>query len=80
MESDQDFKPLTATSYDDRWLLELLFNRYKGNECLDRTGVQGDFSVIEPEFANFISTVAPDYTESPVDRNPQAYVLWRADG
>ena len=57
-ESDQDLDPRTAyLCYDDRWLLELVFNRYKNDECLDRTNVQGDFSVIGSEFINFISTV-----------------------
>lgn len=59
LESDQDLKPITAyRCYDDRWLLELVFNRYKSDECLDRTNVQGDFSVIGAEFVNFISTLA----------------------
>lgn len=58
-ESDQDLDPKTAyLCYDDRWLLELVFNRYKNDECLDQTNVQGDFSVIGAEFINFISTVA----------------------
>lgn len=58
-ESDQDIDPRTAyLCYDDRWLLELVFNQYKSDECLDQTGVQGDFSVIGAEFVNFISTVA----------------------
>ena len=57
-ESDQDLDPQTAyLCYDDRWLLELVFNRYKNDECLDRTNVQGDFSVIGSEFINFISTI-----------------------
>jgi len=57
-ESDQDLDPQTAYAcYDDRWLLELVFNRYKSDECLDKTNVQGDFSVIGSEFINFISTV-----------------------
>ena len=57
-ESDQDLDPKTAyLCYDDRWLLELVFNRYKSDECLDKTNVQGDFSVIGSEFINFISTV-----------------------
>ena len=57
-ESDQDLDPKTAyTCYDDRWLLDLVFNRYKSDECLDKTNVQGDFSVIGSEFINFISTV-----------------------
>jgi hypothetical protein len=44
--------------YDDRWLLELVFKRYKSDECLNQTNVQGDFSLIGSEFINFISTVA----------------------
>ncbi len=57
-ESDQDLDPVTAyRCYDERWLLELVFNRYKSDECLDRTNVQGDFSVIGSEFINFIATV-----------------------
>jgi len=56
-ESDQDLDPKAAyLCYDDRWLLELVFNRYKSDECLDKTGVQGDFSLIGSEFVNFIST------------------------
>lgn len=59
LESDQDMTPKTAYQcYDDRWLLELVFNRYKSDECLDHTDVQGDFSVIGSEFVNFLSTVA----------------------
>jgi len=57
-ESDQDLDPKTAyLCYDDRWLLELVFNRYKSDECLDKTNVQGDFSLIGSEFINFIATV-----------------------
>lgn len=59
LESDKDMEPKTAyLCYDDRWLLELVFNRYKSDECLDHTDVQGDFSVIGSEFVNFLSTVA----------------------
>lgn len=59
LESDQDFDPKVAyTCYEDRWLLELVFKRYKSDECLDCTREQGDFSVIGSEFINFISTVA----------------------
>lgn len=58
LESDQDLTPGTAYKcYEDRWLLELVFKRYKSDECLDHTGAQGDFSVIGSEFINFISTV-----------------------
>lgn len=59
LESDQDLDAKTAyICYEDRWLLELVFNRYKSDECLDHTDVQNDFSVIGAEFVNFISTVA----------------------
>ncbi len=59
LESDQDLEPKIAyTCYEDRWLLELVFKRYKSDECLDHTGEQGDFSVIGSEFVNYISTVA----------------------
>lgn len=58
LESDQDLDPKTAyLCYEDRWLIELVFNRYKSDECLDHTDVQGDFSVIGSEFVNFLSTV-----------------------
>jgi hypothetical protein len=58
-ESDQDLPAKTIyLCYDDRWLLELIFARYKSDECLDKTNVQGDFSLIGSEFINFISTVA----------------------
>lgn len=58
-ESDQDLPPETVYKcYDDRWLLELVFKHYKSDECLDRTNVQGDFSLIGSEFIDFIATVA----------------------
>jgi hypothetical protein len=57
-ESDLDLPSETVYKcYADRWMLELVFNRYKNDECLDNTRVQGDFSVIGSEFVNFISTV-----------------------
>lgn len=43
--------------YCERWLLELMFAQYKGDEGLSTTNVQGDFSVIGEEFVNFISTI-----------------------
>ena len=59
LESDQDLDPKVAyTCYEDRWMLEMVFKRYKSDECLDHTGEQGDFTVIGSEFVNFISTVA----------------------
>lgn len=58
-ESDQDLPPeIIYQCYDDRWQLELVFRHYKSDECLDKTNVQGDFSVIGSEFINFIATVA----------------------
>ena len=58
-ESDQDLPPKTIYQcYDDRWMLELVFKRYKSDECLNQTNVQGDFSLLGSEFINFISTVA----------------------
>ncbi len=57
-ESDQDLDPATAyRCYDERWILELVFNQYKNDECLDKTNVQGDFSVMGSEFIDFIATV-----------------------
>ena len=40
-----------------RNVLELVFKRYKSDECLDKTDAQGDFSIIGSEFINFIATV-----------------------
>ena len=57
-ESDQDLDPKTVyLCYEDRWKLELVFKRYKSDECLDKTNVQGDFSLIGSEFINFIATL-----------------------
>ena len=59
LESDQDIKPEVAYAcYEDRWLLELVFKRYKSDLCLDKTNVQGDYSLIGSEFVNFIATLA----------------------
>ena len=56
-ESDQDLDPETVyRCYEDRWQIELVFQRYKNDECLDQTGVQGDFSVIGSELVNFVAT------------------------
>lgn len=57
-ESDQDLSAKTVyLCYDDRWLLELVFSSYKSDVCLDKTCVQGDFSLIGSEFINFISMI-----------------------
>ena len=51
--------PKTAyLCYDERWMLELVFRQYKNDQCLDKTNVQGDFSLIGSESINFIATVA----------------------
>ena len=57
-ESDRDLDEKTAyLCYAERWKLELVFKAYKSDECLDRTSVQGDFSIHGSEFVNFISTL-----------------------
>ena len=57
-ESDLDMDPKIAyLCYDERWMLELVFRQYKNDQCLDKTNVQGDFSLMGSEFINFISTV-----------------------
>ena len=57
-ESDQDLDPKTVyLGYQDRWLIELVFKRYKDDEDFDKTRVQSDFSVIGSELINFISTL-----------------------
>jgi hypothetical protein len=57
-ESDVDMSlSQVYNAYEDRWLLELLFAQYKGEESLDSTNVQGDYSLIGAEFVNFIATV-----------------------
>ena len=57
-ESDLDMDPKTAyLCYDERWMLELVFRQYKNDQCLDKTNVQGDFSLMGSEFVNFIATV-----------------------
>lgn len=57
-ESDMDLEPIEIYKcYDSRWDLELVFKAYKNDDCLDRTSVQGDFSIYGNEFVNFISTL-----------------------
>ena len=58
LESDQDLSPLDAyLCYENRWQIELVFDSFKNDEGLDRTDVQGDYSVWGNEFINFIATV-----------------------
>lgn len=57
-ESDLDMDPKVAyASYQERWLLETVFDQYKNEECLDATHVHDNSSVIGSEFINFIATL-----------------------
>ena len=57
-ESDLDLEPSSVyKTFKERWLLELMFNRYKNEEYFDETRVHNDFSVQGLEFINFISTL-----------------------
>ena len=57
-ESDQDMPAKTAyLCYQERWLLELMFKKYKSEEGFTDTRVQTDFSIWGSEFINFLSTV-----------------------
>ena len=57
-ESDLDLEPSAVyKTFKERWLLELMFNRYKNEEYFDETRVHNDFSVQGLEFINFISTL-----------------------
>ena len=59
LESDQDLLPEIAyKSYEDHWLIELVFKHYKSDEGLNNTRVQNDFAVIGSEFINYIATTA----------------------
>ena len=58
LESDLDLDMKSAyLCYEDRWKIELVFKAYKSDEGLDRTLVQGDYSIYGSEFVNFISTL-----------------------
>lgn len=57
-ESDLDMEPVAAYKcYADRWLIELVFRKYKNEVCLNKTRVQGDFAVWGDEFINFLATL-----------------------
>ncbi len=57
-ESDVDMDPsVVYKTYSERWLIELVFRRYKNEVSLNTTRVQGDFSVWGDEFLNFIATL-----------------------
>lgn len=58
-ETDVDLEPEVAYAiYEDRWLLELVFKRYKNELDFDQTNVQSDPSTIGKEFINFICILA----------------------
>ena len=57
-ESDIDIDPKTAyKSYANRWMIELVFKKYKNDIDLSNTKVHANFSVIGSEFVNFISVL-----------------------
>lgn len=57
-ESDLDFPPEIAyTCYEERWLIELAFKRYKSLLKLDTTRVHDDYAVMGSEFINFLSSL-----------------------
>lgn len=56
--SDLDMTPETAWHcYEDRWMIELIFDYYKNNLFLNETRVQSEASIWGEEFINFISTL-----------------------
>ncbi len=58
IESDKDLDPVVVyRCYQDRWMIEIMFRRYKQAIELSTTRVQNDFSVYGSEFINFISTL-----------------------
>lgn len=57
-ESDIDREPSEIYKlYDERWLVEEFFRRYKDEDEFSKTSVQDDTSVIGSEFINFIASV-----------------------
>ena len=57
-ESDIDIDPKIAyKSYANRWMIELVFKKYKNDIDLSSTNVHANFSVIGSEFVNFISVL-----------------------
>lgn len=56
--SDLDMEPVKAyRCYEERWMIETVFNHYKNDIDLDVTRVQSDGTVIGSEFINFISVI-----------------------
>ena len=55
-ESNCDIDPeIVYSTYQNRWVIEVMFNQYKSELDFDKTGVQSDFSVIGENFINQIS-------------------------
>jgi len=55
-ESNYDMEPeVVYSAYQNRWLLEVMFNQYKSELDFDKTNVQSDFRVIGENFINQIS-------------------------
>ena len=58
LESDIELEPEVAyKTYEDRWIIELVFRFYKSALEFDCTRVHNDFSVLGSEFFDFISTI-----------------------
>ncbi len=56
--SDLDLDPLIVyLSYKKRWLIELVFDKYKNSIGIDKTKVYSEFSVFGDEFINFIANI-----------------------
>ena len=56
-ESDLDITPEELyKAYDLRWLLELVFDRYKNDLYFNTTNVQGNSAVVGEEFVNLVAT------------------------
>lgn len=56
--SDLNIDPYTIyLCYSERWIIELIFDRYKNDLELTCTEVQNNYSVIGSEFINFIASI-----------------------
>lgn len=72
--SDHDLDPLLIIDhYNNRWLLETVFDHFKNTLDLDITRVQSKASVIGNEFINFISTLMMCKIVSAFKRAEQSY-------
>lgn len=57
-ESDLDLAPYAVyRSYKERWVIELVFKRYKNDLYFNTTRVHNDYTVLGAEFINFIASI-----------------------